>query len=419
MEKLTIKNFLTIEEAELEVAPFTVIIGPQASGKSVLAKLVYFFREFWVRDFLQAVRHPDTDHTLQQQLQLSFEKVFPAYGWTNQAFEVEYRMASSYIRLTASRAEGDAAVAVSVSQSISTLFAQSSTQFKKDQQAEGANAEVALRFESRASILAVDGLTQLGLAKSDVFIPASRAFFANLSSTPFSTLSQGFLVDPFLLQFGVLYEKAKRSHQAQAVSKRVIPSDRDAFKNGQQAVQQGIYKNINNEDWIDQDGRLVRLQHASSGQQESLPMLLVLRDWLERGLDARFVIEEPEAHLFPTAQKQLIDLFSLLHSATNSGFLLTTHSPYILSALNVLVQADDLIREKPETKEQVQKLLGNARPVAYDDVRVYALRDGRLTLEMNPENRLIGENVIDEVSTEFEHVFNELLALQYPPDEVA
>ncbi len=422
MEKLTVKNFLTIREAELEVTPFTIIIGPQASGKSVLAKLVYFFRSFWGRDFHKAIEYPDPAPTLEEQFQLAFEKVFPAYGWDQQAFELKYQTSGASITLTSSGITGDAHLAVSFSQPITTLFTKARTQFKKDQQAENAGLLAALPFPNTSLGISLDGLSLLGLLiKRDVFIPASRAFFANLSSAPFSSLSQGFLIDPFLLQFGTLYEQAKRRQWVQEMPKAIEPYGYglEAFESGQQAIQRGIYKNINNEDWIDQDGRLVRLQHASSGQQESLPMLLVLWHHLATGRGASFIVEEPEAHLFPTAQKQVVDLFSILHSATESEFLLTTHSPYILSALNVLVQADDLIREKPETEAQVRQLLGHGRPVAYENVRVYALRDGLLTLEMNAENRLIGENVLDEVSTEFEHVFNELLALQYPPDEVA
>ena len=43
MRKLTVKNFSVIKEAELEFGKITVLIGPQASGKSLLCKLAFFF----------------------------------------------------------------------------------------------------------------------------------------------------------------------------------------------------------------------------------------------------------------------------------------------------------------------------------------------------------------------------------------
>jgi predicted ATP-dependent endonuclease of OLD family len=39
MRKLTVKNFSVIKDAELEFRRITVLIGPQAEGKSLLCKL--------------------------------------------------------------------------------------------------------------------------------------------------------------------------------------------------------------------------------------------------------------------------------------------------------------------------------------------------------------------------------------------
>lgn len=44
MEKIIIKNFGPIEDAEIEIRKVLVLIGEQASGKSTIAKLVYFFK---------------------------------------------------------------------------------------------------------------------------------------------------------------------------------------------------------------------------------------------------------------------------------------------------------------------------------------------------------------------------------------
>ena len=44
MEKISISGFGGIKEATLETAPIMVLIGEQATGKSIVAKLLYFFR---------------------------------------------------------------------------------------------------------------------------------------------------------------------------------------------------------------------------------------------------------------------------------------------------------------------------------------------------------------------------------------
>src|SRR5208282_6507432 len=49
MEKLSISNFAGLKDVSIEVRPVTGFIGPQASGKSIIAKLLYFFRRIAAR----------------------------------------------------------------------------------------------------------------------------------------------------------------------------------------------------------------------------------------------------------------------------------------------------------------------------------------------------------------------------------
>ena len=44
MQKIIIKNFGPVEDAEIEIKKVLVLIGEQASGKSTIAKLIYFFK---------------------------------------------------------------------------------------------------------------------------------------------------------------------------------------------------------------------------------------------------------------------------------------------------------------------------------------------------------------------------------------
>ena len=56
MPKLIVKNFINIREAEIDMdKTLVVFIGETASGKSVLAKLLYLFQEL-IRDFRQYIR---------------------------------------------------------------------------------------------------------------------------------------------------------------------------------------------------------------------------------------------------------------------------------------------------------------------------------------------------------------------------
>lgn len=60
MPKLVVKNFINIREAEIDMdKTLVVFIGEIASGKSVLAKLLYLFQEL-IRDFRQYIRQINT-----------------------------------------------------------------------------------------------------------------------------------------------------------------------------------------------------------------------------------------------------------------------------------------------------------------------------------------------------------------------
>ncbi len=48
MERLIVDNFLNLKYIDLDVAKINIIIGRQAQGKSVLAKLIYFFKDFFI-----------------------------------------------------------------------------------------------------------------------------------------------------------------------------------------------------------------------------------------------------------------------------------------------------------------------------------------------------------------------------------
>ena len=42
LQRLEIKNFGPVKSASIEIRPALILIGQQASGKSTIAKLIYF-----------------------------------------------------------------------------------------------------------------------------------------------------------------------------------------------------------------------------------------------------------------------------------------------------------------------------------------------------------------------------------------
>ncbi|MFM7370804.1 MAG: AAA family ATPase, partial [Sphaerospermopsis kisseleviana] len=96
------------------------------------------------------------------------------------------------------------------------------------------------------------------------------------------------------------------------------------------------------------NGKSTLINFASSGQQEVVWILLLILVLILNQRNVFLVIEEPEAHLFPVAQKQMIDLIALLANQAANQIILTTHSPYILSSFNNLLYAHQLGLQKSE-----------------------------------------------------------------------
>ena len=69
----------------------------------------------------------------------------------------------------------------------------------------------------------------------------------------------------------------------------------------------------------------IELIQASSGQQEALPMLQTLAVLSIFSRNTFTFIEEPEAHLFPIAQKYIVQIIAFLYNLNNINFI-TTHS---------------------------------------------------------------------------------------------
>ena len=151
-------------------------------------------------------------------------------------------------------------------------------------------------------------------------------------------------------------------------------------------------------------------------------MLLILKIWpfIYGSLDpATFFIEEPEAHLFPISQKQIISLIATIYNDFGNSFFITTHSPYILTAINNLVVGQDAYNKANGDREKLkrlEKVLPADELIRLEDVSAYTLNKGKLESIIDMENRLIGANLLDAVSDEFDLAFGVATEILYGDD---
>ncbi|MFN7860987.1 MAG: AAA family ATPase, partial [Pseudanabaena sp.] len=95
MQKIIIKNFGAIEYAEIEIKKVLVLIGEQASGKSTIAKLIYFFKSLRDDVFNQIYQDQKRDYFDENLDVISVlqEKFYNWFGSTNNFnddFEIKF-----------------------------------------------------------------------------------------------------------------------------------------------------------------------------------------------------------------------------------------------------------------------------------------------------------------------------------------
>ncbi len=417
-QTLKVRSFLVLKKVDIEVKKINVIIGPQANGKSLIAKLLYFFQNV-SKDFIIGIRAQSTKRELDKKIIDEFETKFPRYSWEGSSFKIQYIIDGiDFSILGEKNTRGKTSISVSYSEDLVKLFNNKKKLYKKrlaDYKEQEKKDRRILDAERRVMIEHIiepmkDERCSAFFSES-VFIPASRSFFANLQKNIFTFLASNLDIDPFLKEFGSLYETSKRMYKDAFFLRKHKALLEDMYR-ALEAIVNGDYEYHDEQDWIISKGKRINLANASSGQQESLPMLLVLCVWpmlrnSEQG--SMFFIEEPEAHLFPTSQGYIVSIISLLYKNLGTNFFVTSHSPYILSALNNFILASDAVESGKISNEEFLKLNGSGLPVKFEDVSAYTIIHGESEPICDSEYRMVGGEMLDGVSEHFESVMNELL----------
>ncbi len=430
MERIEIKNFAGIKDVSLEIKQINILIGPQASGKSIIAKLLFYFKNF-IFEIISAAEDSQRIIDLDKDCKQKFQEYFPSSFWGNKDFTIKYYLNEEFIEVYRKKTKSKKRSAEIIF-NYSDFYKKEFTSLReviKKQNKKIAEHEVQLsfisRFESSLDITKEflnhisTKLNKVAIF-SQLYIPAGRSFFANLKNSIFTFLSESNTVDPFLTDFGTYYEKIKS------------PITLDMFNNKIQE-QENLYNEINSlneqiicgkyfqkegEDYLQVEGnRRIAIANSSSGQQETLPLILILRTMALMRLSiggSSIYIEEPEAHIFPAAQKNIVELISTVYNARKDSlqFLITTHSPYILTSFNNLLQAGILAVDATEEKiQQISRHVPQTRFLTPQEVAVYSLENGYCQSIIDEETGLIDTNIIDEVSNELAIQFDELLEL--------
>lgn len=227
----------------------------------------------------------------------------------------------------------------------------------------------------------------------NVYIPAERILISTISKSFFNFKQSKLPIVNVLTNFGADWEFARRG-------KRVYSIDFMDIE----------FKHENEKDIVIYKKNLrLDLDTTSSGIQAVVPLKVVI-DYFSDTSNKRVLIEEPELNLFPTAQIELINniVKSVYNPIKVSSLVITTHSPYILNAINNLAFA---FVAGGHDSEQANKLIPKESWINPDHLQAYYFSDGKVLDIKDESNRLIVAEEIDNASNETSEMLYKLSEL--------
>ncbi len=410
MERLVVKNFGPIASADIDVRQFTLLVGHVSSGKSTIAKLLSIFNSMDLYRissgekgrFIKLLEDYNIDFPIKGDTLLEYSNKHYTWEISAERFDTTFEYAEILKAIYGPIVSPnliDNVIELSKKYSVLNKLLGDEIQAAVDLKKSGQrDYSFSIHWRKKLTKAFYKGI-------GPVYIPAERNIFSILEGNIFSLLNADISIPNSLVEFGNLYEMAKGY-----TSKFTIPFLQDISINFAELISVEGEENKSKDSYITlPDGEKLPFRKASSGFQSLIPLISVLKFWARK--NANVVIEEPESNLFPTIQKDLVEYIVQTINKGKSKCVITSHSPYILSSFDALVQAGNASEKIPE---ETAKIVPVGQWIKYDDISCYYFDEkGNVTNAKNDELRNIGSEVIDTVSDTINDEYDKLLNIIY------
>ena len=416
MRKLTVKNFSVIKEAELEFGKITVLIGPQAGGKSLLCKLAYFCAQV-VPEIIENYYNEHRSYdALVSRVADEFAEKFPRDSWLEQSFKVQYRAKSFEVSIS----EGTLLTGPRVD--FPEEF-ENRSRLRATPKRAGFNYGSALPRDVRKRQELEGERPFPPVVEESIYIPTGRAFYSipNRAYMALSTKNLDWITQRYAPEFDADYKALRELYESDSDICIEFADMATQVLKGKVVSVEGrlLFESAN-------DSRRNPFELLSSGTLELLPIINTLSQIVQNASEFKLAyvlvapfgvvsIEEPELSIFPNTQNALVRMLAWLSNTPflDMSYTITTHSPYILTAFNNLIEAGQVARAKPESKDEVAKLIAEHYWIKEGAFKAYAIEDGVLKSIVAEDTGLASANYLDQVSETIGAEFDELLRLGY------
>lgn len=443
MQKLIINRLGPIEYCELECTQFMTFTGFQASGKSTIAKAIYYFRtvkdditelakvqamDSFSVDGLEEEYHVGCGNNLIKALENHLrEKFLRTFGssWSmlNEMY-LEYHFTKSCFVKVSLKSNMNYPtpnyIWITLSNDLKKFLSEKDKYLSVTPL--GIDEDKLRKFLAELYKILDD-------ENSVVYIPAGRSMITLLSqqfSYIYATMDdmQKRSLDRCTKDYleRILRLKPEFSEGLKGLipystgKTKISPKLLDQVLCLIKKILRGMYRYSNGEEQIVlEDGKYVKINFSSSGQQECVWILNLLFYYLLQPKQSLFIIEEPESHLFPESQKYITELIALVSNCGHT-VVLTTHSPYVLGTLNNLLYSYDVGKQN---FDGTSKIIPQSFWLNYDKFDSWFVKNGFIENCMDAEIHMIQNEKIDEISKVINSDFDELLKLQNTGEESA
>ena len=428
VENLYANNFLSLHKFKYEHKgeQFCVITGDMASGKSLIIKLLEFFNNIYVplmsMDYKEIIENLKFDN-FSEKVIIDFMIRFNLKE--NMVFDLEYSCSYKKIifsvKLFRNSPKGKIELKSEFldnqlkewrdyleyyfkSKTKSKSFGKFISPLELYRLENDLNKMLSLKFNNLYPF-------------ATIFIPATRASLA--TKLPLNKRNED-TIDKLNSNFRDYY---LNSYERLIESIKFLPETK--YRDKINDILKATIKINGDIHLTSKDGRDVDIYNAASGQQESFYILLLLEKLpiLKKGYyrNCNIYIEEPEAHLFPYGQRRILELIVEIFNDINSKcsetkcspikFYITTHSPYVLNAINNMLMKGNLLKKFPNSAKKIlnDKKTKNIPPLDYEKISaIFINNKGKFNniLKEYNGNRLINPDDINNISRRIEDYFS-------------
>ena len=382
--QIAIKNFGPIKEFGFSLKNFNIFTGPQASGKSTVAKAVFFCRTI-KNEIVDQIRLPKREDVypvslekgIEKRLRKKFLQMFGSTWAMPMSMEIVYYYAEDkYVRVFLEESKGGDNKNFVKFEFSDCIMEYISGLSEKDY------TDSAMLDDLRQEIN--------GLFEDEyecIYIPAGRAMITLLtdqisyifsSSTPEISTTIDYCTRNYveqIMKFRPLFKEGMQglfSDKLKYTQDKINKPEAGMMMEFARKVLKGDYRYVGAEERLMlDDGKYVKINYASSGQQESSWIFNFLFYYMLNKRRVFMIIEEPEAHLYPEAQYNMSKALSLFANS-ESEVLVTTHSPYLLGAFNNLLYSSQLSEEAIQN----QNVIDRSVVLEADDTIAYHMNNG-------------------------------------------